>query len=175
MYYSSPILFFSTRQNLLLQICSKTPTMLRQISFSPFKYRRFFPNARTHLSEKYLPKSCASYRYLSNLNVQLFELPKWENQFRRVYSSHIPNEDPKEFINPEKVTLFLRFKNLSRISSVNFVLLFLQVQNRIWTIPNLLCCARISASPLLCYYILNSDYNVAVGILFVAGFSDLVS
>ncbi|XP_043255664.1 probable cardiolipin synthase (CMP-forming) [Colletes gigas] len=46
-------------------------------------------------------------------------------------------------------------------------------KENIWTIPNLLCMARIVTSPYLSYMILSQDYQVALWLLIIAGFSDL--
>ncbi|XP_063221896.1 probable cardiolipin synthase (CMP-forming) [Bacillus rossius redtenbacheri] len=44
----------------------------------------------------------------------------------------------------------------------------------VWTIPNLLCVMRIVVSPLLGYLILQSNYTLALGLLGVAGISDVL-
>lgn len=49
----------------------------------------------------------------------------------------------------------------------------LQREN-IFTIPNVLCVARIAMSPYLGYVILQDNYNLALGLLVFAGFTDLV-
>ncbi|XP_026315163.1 probable cardiolipin synthase (CMP-forming) [Hyposmocoma kahamanoa] len=43
-----------------------------------------------------------------------------------------------------------------------------------FTIPNLLCVARITMSPYLGYVIMHDKYELALGLLFVAGISDLL-
>ncbi|KAJ8880682.1 hypothetical protein PR048_017152 [Dryococelus australis] len=44
----------------------------------------------------------------------------------------------------------------------------------VWTIPNLLCVMRIIASPVLGYLILQSNYTIALGLLGLAGITDLL-
>ncbi|XP_076667218.1 cardiolipin synthase [Andrena cerasifolii] len=46
-------------------------------------------------------------------------------------------------------------------------------KENIWTVPNLLCMGRIVTSPYLSYLILSQDYQVALWLLIIAGFSDL--
>ncbi|XP_053985164.1 probable cardiolipin synthase (CMP-forming) isoform X2 [Hylaeus anthracinus] len=46
-------------------------------------------------------------------------------------------------------------------------------KENIWTIPNFLCMGRIVTSPYLSYLILSQDYQVALWLLIIAGFSDL--
>lgn len=46
-------------------------------------------------------------------------------------------------------------------------------KENIWTIPNFLCMGRILTSPYLSYLILSQDYQVALWLLIIAGFSDL--
>lgn len=46
-------------------------------------------------------------------------------------------------------------------------------RENIFTIPNFLCIGRIIASPYLGYVIVQGDFNLAMGILVVAGLSDL--
>lgn len=50
---------------------------------------------------------------------------------------------------------------------------FLQKEN-IFTVPNVLCFTRIVMSPYLGYVIMQSDYNLALGLLVFAGVTDLV-
>ena len=47
-------------------------------------------------------------------------------------------------------------------------------QDRIVTVPNLLCVGRIAVSPYLATTIINGDLNIALAIFGLAGFSDLV-
>ncbi|XP_076283617.1 cardiolipin synthase isoform X2 [Lasioglossum baleicum] len=46
-------------------------------------------------------------------------------------------------------------------------------KENIWTVPNFLCMGRIVASPYLSYLILSQDYQVALWLLIIAGFSDM--
>ncbi|XP_026670896.1 probable cardiolipin synthase (CMP-forming) isoform X2 [Ceratina calcarata] len=46
-------------------------------------------------------------------------------------------------------------------------------KENIWTVPNLLCMARIVTSPYLSYLILSQDYQIALWLLIIAGLSDL--
>lgn len=46
-------------------------------------------------------------------------------------------------------------------------------RENIFTIPNFLCIGRIIASPYLGYVIVQGDFNLAMGILVIAGLSDL--
>ncbi|XP_078034343.1 cardiolipin synthase [Augochlora pura] len=46
-------------------------------------------------------------------------------------------------------------------------------KENIWTIPNFLCMGRIVTSPYLSYLILSQDYQVALWLLIIAGFSDM--
>nr|CAD7403109.1 unnamed protein product [Timema poppensis] len=46
-------------------------------------------------------------------------------------------------------------------------------RENIWTIPNLLCILRIGFSPLLGYFIVQSDFNLALALLTLAGISDV--
>nr|XP_033334061.1 probable cardiolipin synthase (CMP-forming) isoform X1 [Megalopta genalis]XP_033334062.1 probable cardiolipin synthase (CMP-forming) isoform X1 [Megalopta genalis]XP_033334063.1 probable cardiolipin synthase (CMP-forming) isoform X1 [Megalopta genalis]XP_033334064.1 probable cardiolipin synthase (CMP-forming) isoform X1 [Megalopta genalis] len=46
-------------------------------------------------------------------------------------------------------------------------------KENIWTIPNFLCVGRIVTSPYLSYLILSQDYQVALWLLIIAGFSDM--
>nr|CAD7575500.1 unnamed protein product [Timema californicum] len=48
-------------------------------------------------------------------------------------------------------------------------------RENIWTIPNLLCILRIGFSPLLGYFIVQSDFNLALALLTLAGISDVVA
>ena len=50
-----------------------------------------------------------------------------------------------------------------------------QDQDKIVTVPNLLCFGRIVASPYLAYCIVNGELVQSLGIFCLAGFSDLVS
>nr|CAD7263374.1 unnamed protein product [Timema shepardi] len=47
-------------------------------------------------------------------------------------------------------------------------------RENIWTIPNLLCILRIGFSPLLGYFIVQSDFNLALALLTLAGISDVL-
>ncbi|XP_032521590.2 probable cardiolipin synthase (CMP-forming) [Danaus plexippus] len=47
-------------------------------------------------------------------------------------------------------------------------------RENIFTIPNVLCVARIAMSPYLGYVILQDNYNLALGLLVFAGFTDLL-
>ena len=48
-------------------------------------------------------------------------------------------------------------------------------QDRIFTVPNLLCFGRIAASPYLATSIINGDLKTSLAIFGLAGFTDLVS
>ena len=48
-------------------------------------------------------------------------------------------------------------------------------QDRILTVPNLLCFGRIAASPYLATSIINGDLKTSLAIFGFAGFTDLVS
>lgn len=47
-------------------------------------------------------------------------------------------------------------------------------KENIMTIPNLLCVSRAALSPYLGYVVIQGDYKLAMGVLVVAGISDLV-
>ncbi|KAK3913506.1 putative cardiolipin synthase (CMP-forming) [Frankliniella fusca] len=47
-------------------------------------------------------------------------------------------------------------------------------RENIWTVPNVLCVTRIVFSPYLGYLIVQSDFNLALGLLVVAGITDAV-
>ncbi|CAH1394194.1 unnamed protein product [Nezara viridula] len=47
-------------------------------------------------------------------------------------------------------------------------------KENIWTIPNILCCARIIASPYLGYLIYHEEFNTAFVIMLLAGLTDLL-
>ncbi|XP_041108575.1 cardiolipin synthase (CMP-forming) isoform X3 [Polyodon spathula] len=43
-----------------------------------------------------------------------------------------------------------------------------------WTIPNFLCMARIGLSPVLGYLIVEKEFNLSLGLFFLAGITDLL-
>lgn len=47
-------------------------------------------------------------------------------------------------------------------------------RENIWTVPNVLCVTRIVFSPYLGYLIVQSDFNLALGLLVVAGVTDVL-
>ncbi|XP_075222999.1 cardiolipin synthase isoform X2 [Lycorma delicatula] len=47
-------------------------------------------------------------------------------------------------------------------------------RENVWTVPNMLCIARIAVSPYLGYLIMHSDYNLALGLVMLAGVTDLL-
>ncbi|XP_014278033.1 probable cardiolipin synthase (CMP-forming) [Halyomorpha halys] len=47
-------------------------------------------------------------------------------------------------------------------------------KENIWTIPNILCCARIIASPYLGYLIYHEEFNIAFVVMLLAGLTDLL-
>ena len=65
----------------------------------------------------------------------------------------------------ERVTSILQRKSSSTV----------QEQDKIVTVPNLLCIGRIVASPYLAYSIVNGQLVQSLGIFCLAGVSDLVS
>ena len=50
-----------------------------------------------------------------------------------------------------------------------------KAQDKIFTVPNLLCMGRIVASPYLAYSIVEGELTRSLAIFCLAGFSDLVS
>ena len=68
-------------------------------------------------------------------------------------------------ISAVRVTSILQRKSSSTV----------QEQDKIVTVPNLLCLGRIGASPYLAYSIVNGELVQSLGIFCLAGVSDLVS
>lgn len=60
-----------------------------------------------------------------------------------------------------------------RINKQTQMIFFSQKEN-VYTVPNLLCVSRIAMSPILGYLILEQDFHWALGVLTVAGITDLV-
>lgn len=50
-----------------------------------------------------------------------------------------------------------------------------KLRENILTIPNFLCVARSCLAPYIGYIIVQEDYQLAIGLLFLAGLTDLVS
>lgn len=92
----------------------------------------------------------------------------------RVYSNGINNHKnyivKKEDINRRKA---LRLQILQDIKQTKRKVEVIIDKENIWTVPNILCMGRIVTSPYLSYLILSQDYQIALWLLIIAGFSDL--
>ena len=49
------------------------------------------------------------------------------------------------------------------------------IKENVWTIPNALCITRIALTPLLSYFVVSSQFGIALSIFAIAGITDLVS
>ncbi|XP_033303902.1 probable cardiolipin synthase (CMP-forming) [Bombus bifarius] len=92
----------------------------------------------------------------------------------RVYSNGINNHKnyivKKENISKKKA---LRLQILQDIKQTKRKVEVIIDKENIWTVPNILCMGRIVTSPYLSYLILSQDYQIALWLLIIAGFSDL--
>ncbi|XP_043582538.1 probable cardiolipin synthase (CMP-forming) [Bombus pyrosoma] len=92
----------------------------------------------------------------------------------RVYSNGINNHKnyivKKENISKRKA---LRLQILRDIKQTKRKVEVIIDKENIWTVPNILCMGRIVTSPFLSYLILSQDYQIALWLLIIAGFSDL--
>ncbi|XP_071869143.1 cardiolipin synthase [Bombus fervidus] len=92
----------------------------------------------------------------------------------RVYSNGINNHknyiDKKENISRRKA---LKLQILQDIKQTKRKVEVIIDKENIWTVPNILCMGRIVTSPYLSYLILSQDYQIALWLLIIAGFSDL--
>lgn len=93
----------------------------------------------------------------------------------RVYSTGISNQHKnyvgkREHVSRRKA---LRLQVLQDIKQTKRKVEEIIEKENIWTVPNLLCIARIVTSPYLSYLILSQDYQIALWLLIIAGLSDL--
>lgn len=92
----------------------------------------------------------------------------------RVYSNGINNHKnyivKRENISRRKA---LRLQILQDIKQTKRKVEVIIDKENIWTVPNILCIGRIVTSPYLSYLIVSQDYQIALWLLIIAGFSDL--
>ncbi|KZC06353.1 putative cardiolipin synthase [Dufourea novaeangliae] len=92
-----------------------------------------------------------------------------------VYSTGINNNHQKYTCKKERIARrkALRSRILQDIKHTKRKVEEIIEKENIWTLPNLLCMGRIVTSPYLSYLILSQDYEVALWLLIIAGFSDV--
>lgn len=137
----------------------------------------FFKNVRFHnylhwLSFKYL--SFVRF-YLSFIvgNRKLSRTSVSYNEDRSDKSNLIDSKE--KIIQKVNISLFHHKKESIFITS----LLYIQIKEKqsrenIWTIPNYLTFSRLIASPIIGYFILNDQYNLALIAFIYAGITDSV-
>ncbi|KAK1133222.1 hypothetical protein K0M31_014575 [Melipona bicolor] len=93
----------------------------------------------------------------------------------RVFSNGINNRHKSYITKRENVSKSKAFKLrvLQNIKQTKRKVEVIIEKENIWTVPNFLCVARIFTSPYLSYLILSQDYQIALSLLIIAGFSDL--
>lgn len=96
-------------------------------------------------------------------------------QHIKVYSTGVSNHHKnyiakKECIGKKKA---LRLQVLQDIKQTKRKVEEIIEKENIWTVPNFLCIGRILTSPYLSYLILSHNYQVALSLLVIAGFSDV--
>ncbi|KOC61991.1 putative cardiolipin synthase [Habropoda laboriosa] len=93
----------------------------------------------------------------------------------RVYSTGINNHHKNYIAKEERADRrkALRLQVLQDIKKTKRKVEEIIEKENIWTVPNFLCMGRILTSPYLSYLILSQDYQVALWLLVIAGFSDL--
>ncbi|XP_076756884.1 cardiolipin synthase [Xylocopa sonorina] len=93
----------------------------------------------------------------------------------RVYSTGISNHDKNYITKKERANRreALKLQVFHEIKQTKRKVEEIIEKENIWTVPNLLCMGRIVISPYFSYLILSQDYQIALWLLVVAGFSDL--
>ncbi|CAL7951121.1 unnamed protein product [Xylocopa violacea] len=93
----------------------------------------------------------------------------------RVYSTGISNHHKNYITKKEHVSRrkALRVQVFQEIKQTKRKVEEIIEKENIWTVPNLLCMGRIVVSPYFSYLILSQDYQIALWLLIIAGFSDL--
>ncbi len=137
-------------------------------------------------------KPCKFYYYVCLHNYCLFEylffvrfyLPfiVGNRRFSRTSISRNKDEEkeskPINSIQKVNITLFHFFHFRLQTLSLSFYCWHVQrketPKENIWTIPNYLTFSRLIVSPIIGYFILNDQYDLALSAFIYAGFSDLV-
>lgn len=93
----------------------------------------------------------------------------------RVYSTGIGNHQKNCIVKKNNIDKgkLLKSRIINDIKQTKRKVEEIIEKENIWTIPNFLCVGRILTSPYLSYLILSQDYQVALSLLIIAGFSDL--
>lgn len=93
----------------------------------------------------------------------------------KVYSTGISNHHKNYVAKREHISRrkALRLQVLQDLKQTKRKVEEIIEKENIWTVPNLLCMARIVTSPYLSYLILSQDYQIALWLLIIAGLSDL--
>ena len=116
------------------------------------------------------------FKHSASLNKYLLEkcLRQYLMYSASVYSTGI-NNHKKYIAKNERIARrkALRSQILQDIKQTKRKVEEIIEKENIWTVPNLLCMGRIVTSPYLSYLILSQDYQVALWLLIIAGFSDL--
>ncbi|XP_076234129.1 cardiolipin synthase isoform X2 [Calliopsis andreniformis] len=131
------------------------------------------------MGEQVIMSYCTILRFKQSTTLNKYLLEKCFKQYlmynASVYSTGINNHHKSYLTKKERIAKrkALRSQILQDIKQTKRKVEQIIEKENIWTIPNLLCMGRIVTSPYLSYLILSQDYQVALWLLIIAGFSDL--